>query len=85
MDDGRDVVARLANLGQIRINVANAADQPLQAAIGGTERPIRLGPLQIDIGALQVQPNVQLTFYLFGRIPLFSIRVGGETTIARQR
>lgn len=85
MEEQRDVVAQLANLGQIRINVASVPEQPIQATISGAESPIRLGPLQIKIGTLQVQPQVQLTFYLFGRIPLFSIRVGGETKIAQRR
>jgi len=60
------------------IDARLAANADLTANIGGTETPIKLAPLKIEFDRVQIKPNIEIKFSLFG-IPICTIRILGNT------
>ncbi len=71
--------------GAAEVQLGNGAGRPLAAAVqlqvGGGAEPLRIGPLSIDLGQLQLRPDLEVRFRLFGRFTLFSLSLRGRTRV----
>lgn len=89
-NDGKPIAATLGGDGHkpIAAVVALGGDPdpkglPIKAEvtanIGGTEKAIKLGPITLIIGGMQLKPNLTIRFNLFACswLPLLSIRITG--------
>ena len=53
----------------------------MQLLLGGGNEPVTLGPLSIDLGRVQLQPDLELRFKLFGKYTLFTVNLRGATRL----
>ena len=89
----KPIDANLAVVKPIEANVKAAVDlgggtKPIVASVGGSGTPIEIGlvnldlkPITVNLGKVRVRQENVFTFKLFGFIPLFSVRTGGNIDI----
>ena len=65
--------------------ISGPGGAPLGASlkVGGTSEPIKLGPVALDLGRQRLNPDITITFKLFG-ITVCSIHVEGTTDLGPQ-
>ena len=95
--DGKPIAATIGGDGDKPIAAAVALGGnpdpkglPIQAVVtayvGGTETPIKLDPITLKIGGMQLKPNLTIRFNLFACpwLPLLSIRITGTADAESQ-
>ena len=68
--------------GAAQLQLGNNEGRPLAAAVqlvlGGGGDSVKLGPLSIDLGRVQLSPDLEVCVKLFGKYPLFSLSLRGR-------
>lgn len=72
---GTDTPVKLA---PISANLNGNID--INANIGGNSSPIHLAPVRLELGHLNIHPNIEIEFRLFG-ILISSIRISGSADV----
>jgi hypothetical protein len=60
------------------IDARLAADANLTANVGGTGTPLKLAPIEFKFSRMQIKPDIEIKFSLFG-ISICAIRIAGNT------